>query len=48
MSASLAERLRAGLGKELVETFFAVKRYELERFSQWVTDWELDEYVRHL
>ncbi len=42
------ERLRAGLGEELVETFFAVKRYELERFSQWVTDWELDEYVRHL
>ena len=40
--------LREGLGEELVETFFAVKRFELERFGQWVTDWELDEYARHL
>ena len=40
--------LRDGLGEELVETFFAVKRFELERFGQWVTDWELDEYARHL
>jgi glutamine synthetase len=36
------------LGAELVETFFAMKRFELDRFSQWVTDWELDEYARHL
>ena len=36
------------LGAGLVETFFAVKRFELERFSQYVTDWELDEYARHL
>ena len=27
---------------------FAMKRFELDRFTQWVTDWELDEYARHL
>jgi glutamine synthetase len=37
-----------GLGAGLVEAFFAMKRFEVERFSQWVTDWELDEYARHL
>ena len=42
------EWLRDALGAELVETFFAIKRFELERFSQYVTDWELDEYARHL
>jgi glutamine synthetase len=42
------ERLRGELGEGLVETFLAVKRFELDRFSQWVTDWELDEYARHL
>ncbi len=42
------ETLCAGLGEELVETFFAMKRFELNRFNQWVTDWELDEYARHL
>ena len=40
--------LRSALGEGLVETFFAVKRFELDRFAQWVTDWELDEYARHL
>ena len=43
------EWLRAeALGEGLVETFLAMKRFELDRFSQWVTDWELDEYARHL
>jgi glutamine synthetase len=42
------ETLCAGLGEELVETFFAMKRFEVDRFNQWVTDWELDEYARHL
>ena len=42
------ETLCAGLGEGLVETFFAMKRFELDRFNQWVTDWELDEYARHL
>jgi glutamine synthetase len=40
--------LREGLGDGLVETFFTMKRFELDRYSQWVTDWELDEYARHL
>jgi glutamine synthetase len=40
--------LRDGLGDGLVETFFTMKRFELDRYSQWVTDWELDEYARHL
>jgi glutamine synthetase len=42
------EWLRSELGQGLIETFLAVKRFELDRFSQWVTDWELDEYARHL
>jgi glutamine synthetase len=42
------EYLVSALGEQLVETFFAMKRFELERFQQWVTDWELDEYARHL
>jgi glutamine synthetase len=42
------EVLCSGLGEELVATFFAMKRFELDRFNQWVTDWELDEYARHL
>jgi glutamine synthetase len=40
--------LREALGEQLVDTFFAVKRFELDRFAQWVTDWEVDEYARHL
>jgi len=42
------EWLLSELGEGLVETFLAMKRFELDRFSQWVTDWELDEYARHL
>ncbi|XVU29308.1 glutamine synthetase family protein [Actinoplanes sp. CA-054009] len=41
---SLAELL----GPRFVETFIAYKRNELERFSQWVTDWEFREYSYHL
>jgi glutamine synthetase len=40
--------LSDGLGEELIGTFLAMKRFELDRFSQYVTDWELDEYARHL
>jgi glutamine synthetase len=40
--------LSAALGEELVAAFLAVKRFEVERFAQWVTDWELDEYATHL
>lgn len=40
--------LRAGLGEELVATFLAMKRFELDRYARWVSDWELDEYAAHL
>lgn len=40
--------LRAALGEELVAAFLAVKRFEVERFDLWVSDWELDEYAAHL
>ena len=42
------DRLGAALGAELVETFVRVKRFEVERFNAWVTDWEMDEYADHL
>jgi glutamine synthetase len=40
--------LRAGLGDEIVDTFLAVKRFEVERHRAWVSDWEIAEYVHHL
>jgi glutamine synthetase len=40
--------LTEALGAGLVDTFIRVKRFELERFNAWVTDWELDEYADHL
>lgn len=36
------------LGPAFVQTFVAVKRDELERFSRFVTDWEFSEYAYHL
>lgn len=36
------------LGPAFVQTFVAVKRDELERFSTFVTDWEFTEYAYHL
>jgi glutamine synthetase len=36
------------LGKEFVKGFLAVKRFEVERFENYVTDWELEEYMWHL
>lgn len=44
------------LGPQLVETFMAMKRFEVERFAQEVgaldpevvTEWELEEYATHL
>jgi glutamine synthetase len=40
--------LRAVLGNQIVDTFLAVKRFEIERHRAWVSDWEIDEYVHHL
>jgi glutamine synthetase len=36
------------LGSETVETFTTIKRFEIERHSSHVSDWELDEYIHHL
>ncbi|MFF5290126.1 glutamine synthetase family protein [Paractinoplanes globisporus] len=36
------------LGPQFIATFLAYKRNELERFAQWVTDWEFREYSYHL
>jgi glutamine synthetase len=53
LEASLAalERdslLRGLFAPKLVDTFVAVKRFELERHRAWVSDWEVEEYLRHL
>ncbi len=44
------------LGADLVSTFVAMKRFEVERFAEavgeldvnTVSDWELEEYAAHL
>jgi glutamine synthetase len=40
--------LCAGLGEEIVATFLAMKRFEVERHRAWTSDWEIDEYLHHL
>ena len=40
--------LREKLGPEIVETFLAMKRFEIERHRSWVSDWEISEYLHHL
>jgi glutamine synthetase len=40
--------IKDGLGPEIVETFVAMKRFELERHRTWVSDWEVAEYLHHL
>jgi glutamine synthetase len=40
--------LRRALGPQIVETFLAVKRFEIERHRTWVSDWEVAEYLHHL
>jgi glutamine synthetase len=42
------EILCRALGPEIVETFLAVKRFEIERHRAWVSDWEIAEYLHHL
>ncbi|MFT4008666.1 MAG: glutamine synthetase family protein [Nocardioidaceae bacterium] len=36
------------LGPVFVSSFISYKRNELERFGQWITDWEFREYAYHL
>jgi len=40
--------LRDALGASLIDTFCALKRQEIARFEQAVTDWEIREYARLL
>lgn len=42
------EILTTALGREIVDTFLAVKRFEAERHRAWVSDWEIQEYLHHL
>jgi glutamine synthetase len=42
------EVLCRALGPEIVETFLAVKRFEIGRHRGWVSDWEIAEYLHHL
>ena len=42
------ERLCELIGTETIDAFVAMKRFECERHSQWVSDWEIDEYLYHL
>jgi glutamine synthetase len=36
------------MGAELIDTFIALKGFEVERHQQWVSEWDLDEYLHHL
>jgi glutamine synthetase len=40
--------IRDAVGQEITDTFLAVKRFELDRYRQHVSDWDLTEYMRHL
>jgi glutamine synthetase len=42
------EVLCRALGPEIVDTFLAIKRFEIERHRAWVSDWEIAEYLHHL
>ncbi len=38
----------SAIGQELVDTYLRLKRYELDRYRRWVSDWEFEEYSHHL
>ncbi len=40
--------IRDAVGLEIVDTFLAMKRFEVERYRLHVSDWDLDEYMHHL
>ncbi len=42
------EVLREGLGQEIVDTLVALKSFEIQRHREWVSDWEIAEYLHHL
>ena len=42
------EVIREAVGAEIVDTFLAIKGFELERYRQHTSDWDLAEYMHHL
>jgi glutamine synthetase len=42
------ETIREAVGAETIDTFLAIKGFELDRFRAHTTDWELNEYMHHL
>jgi glutamine synthetase len=38
-------RIKEMLGEEFVQAYTVMRRYELQRFADHVTDWELQEYL---
>jgi glutamine synthetase len=40
--------VREALGVAIVDTFVAMKRFEVERHRAWVSEWEVNEYAHHL
>ena len=42
------EVIRGAVGSEIVDTFLTMKRFEVERYRQHTSDWDLAEYLHHL
>jgi glutamine synthetase len=42
------EVIRDAVGSEIVDTFVTMKRFEVERYRQHTSDWDLAEYLHHL
>lgn len=40
--------IRKAIGAEIVDTFLSIKGFELERYRQHTSDWDLAEYMHHL
>ncbi|HLI60760.1 MAG TPA: glutamine synthetase family protein [Solirubrobacteraceae bacterium] len=40
--------LTEALGAPIVDTFLTVKRFEIQRYREWVSDWDIAEYIHHL
>jgi glutamine synthetase len=40
--------LTEALGAPIVDTFLTVKRFEIQRHREWVSDWDIAEYIHHL
>jgi glutamine synthetase len=39
------DRIASALGEDFVKAYGTMRRYELQRFDDHVTDWERNEYV---